>query len=168
MSDRRPPIRARIRPLSGGDAAACDAVIASLPYHFGDEGGIAECARAVREQEGIVATIDDDVVGFLTFARPFSESAEITWMAVHEGHRRRGIGRDLMDDALATLRARGAHFVFVLTLGPSVPEDVADGYEGTRRFYRAMGFVPIREFGLRSWRDEAALLLVRQIEPRSP
>ena len=51
--------------------------------------------------------------------------------------------------------------MFLLTLGPSVPDDVADGYQGTRRFYEAVGFTPLRELGLRDWEDEAALLLVR-------
>jgi GNAT superfamily N-acetyltransferase len=156
-------VSATIRRLAAGDAPGCDAVIASLPYHFGNQQGVRDCADAVRTQEGTVATIDDAVVGFLTFVQHWPESAEITWMAVQDGHRRRGIGRQLIEHAFATLRTRGARFVFVLTLGPSVPEDVADGYEGTRRFYQAVGFTPLREFGLRSWQDEAALLLACHI-----
>jgi GNAT superfamily N-acetyltransferase len=150
-----------IEALSIDDAPACDAVVASLPYHFGNEAGRRDCAHAVRTHEGLVARIDDAVVGFLTFVGHFPLSAEITWMAVHDAHRRRGIGRDLIEHTMRTMRLRGARFVFVLTLGPSVPDDVADGYEGTRRFYQAVGFTPLREFGLRSWDDEAALLLVR-------
>jgi hypothetical protein len=53
--------------------------------------------------------------------------------------------------------------LFVLTLGPSVPEDVEDGYEGTREFYRRCGFVGLREFGLRDWNDAYALVLARAL-----
>jgi predicted N-acetyltransferase YhbS len=157
-----PPI---LRGLTVDDAAACDAIVASLPYHFGNERGIAACARAVRSQEGFVAEIDEQVVGFLTFEDRSAESAEITWMAVRADHRRRGIGRSLIEHASANLAARGVRFVSVLTLAPSVPDDVPDGYEGTRRFYRAVGFTPLRELDLRSWDDETALLLVRALAP---
>jgi ribosomal protein S18 acetylase RimI-like enzyme len=150
-----------LRRLTTADAPACDAIIASLPYHFGQERGVEECAKAVRQQAGFVATIDGDVVGFLTFTNHWPESAEITWMAVSAEHRRRGIGRALIEYAVARLASQGTKFAFLLTLGPSVPDDVEDGYQGTRRFYEAVGFTPLREFGLRDWEDEAALLLVR-------
>jgi len=154
-----------LRGLTVEDAAACDAIVAGLPYHFGYERGVAACAEAVRSQEGFVAAIDERVVGFLTFEAHSAESVEITWMAVHAEHRRRGIGRSMIEHASANLAARGVRFVSVLTLGPSVPEDVPDGYDGTRRFYRAVGFTPLRELDLRSWDDESALLLVRALGP---
>jgi ribosomal protein S18 acetylase RimI-like enzyme len=153
-----------IRSLTPDDADGCDAVVASLPYHFGNERGIEACATAVRREEGAIATIDGEVAGFLTFVHHVPESAEITWMAVHADHRREGIGRSLIEHTTSTLSARGTRFVYVLTLGPSVPEDVEDGYEGTRMFYRAVGFIPLGELDLRSWDDERALLLVRSLE----
>ena len=153
--------RTELRRLTAADAPACDAIIASLPYHFGQERGVEECAKAVRQQAGYVATINGDVVGFLTFTNHWPESAEITWMAVSAEHRRRGIGRALIEYAVAGFAREGSKYAFLLTLGPSVPDDVEDGYQGTRRFYEAVGFTPLREFGLRDWEDEAALLLVR-------
>ena len=42
-----------IRPLTSDDAPRCDAVIASLPYFFGDPDGRAMCAEAVRSQPGV-------------------------------------------------------------------------------------------------------------------
>ena len=158
------PNRTELRRLTHSDAPACDAIIASLPYHFGNERGVEECARAVRQQAGFVATINGQVVGFLTLKNHWAESAEITWMAVSAGHRRLGIGRALIEYALAGLASQGTKYVFLLTLGPSVRDDVEDGYQGTRRFYEAVGFAPLREFGLRDWEDEAALLLVRTVE----
>jgi hypothetical protein len=72
-----------IRPLEAGDALACDAVIASLPYHFGNADGRRECAEAVRTGAGLAAVEGDRVIGFLTFVHHFPETSEITWMAVH-------------------------------------------------------------------------------------
>ena len=79
------------------DAVACDAIIASLPAWFGLEEGIVECAAAVRSQPGLVAELDGSVVGFLTLARPYPTTPEISWLAVHARDRRRGIGRALIE-----------------------------------------------------------------------
>jgi GNAT superfamily N-acetyltransferase len=157
------PEELMIRPLAPEDAAGCDAVFACLPQFFGDPTGIADCARAVRSQPGIVAHVAGNVAGFLTLQYHFPESAELTWMAVHADHRRVGIGGAMMKDAVALAGARGARMLCVLTLGPSVAEAPGDNYEGTRRFYRTQGFVPLRELGLREWSDSHALILARPI-----
>jgi hypothetical protein len=73
---------AAIRPLTTADAPACDDVIRSLPYHFGDPDGRRECAEAVQTSPGLVATRDDRVVGFLTITHHFPATSEIGWMAV--------------------------------------------------------------------------------------
>jgi ribosomal protein S18 acetylase RimI-like enzyme len=152
-----------IRPLASADAEACDAVIATLPYHFGDPSGRAECARAVREQEGLVALDEGAVAGFLTLARHDPRSAEITWMAVHAGFRRQGLGRALVEEAARRLAHDGVQLVSVMTLGPSAVERRAsDNYADTRAFYDALGFLPVRELRLQGWRSPA-LMLVRPL-----
>src|SRR5215211_6223716 len=67
-----------IRPLEVADARACDEVIRSLPYHFGDPDGRRECAEAVRASDGLVAVRDGQVIGFLTVAHHFEAVSEIT------------------------------------------------------------------------------------------
>ena len=150
-----------IRPLTPDDAPACDAIILSLPYFFGDPQGREDCARAVREQSGFLAELDGSAVGFITLLPHFKGSSEITWMAVHADHRRSGVGRMLIDAAVRARAAAGDRMMCVLTLGPSVPEEPGDNYEGTRAFYQCMGFVPLRELGLREWNDSHALMLAR-------
>jgi GNAT superfamily N-acetyltransferase len=152
-----------IRPLTIDDAPACGAIIASLPYFFGDPDGVRDCAAAVRSQPGYVATIGAEVAAFLTIERHDPESAEITWMGAHADHRRHGLGRQLIDRAASDLASDGARMLCVLTLGPSVPEDTADNYAGTRAFYQSCGFVPLRELELRSWNDGYALMLARAL-----
>ena len=53
----------------------------------------------------------------------------------------------------------GARLLCVLTLAESEPEErETDNYADTRAFYRAMGFVPLRELALASWTDRAVIL----------
>ena len=111
-----------LRPLSPKDAEGCDAVILSLPYHFGIEAGREACARAVRTSDGWVAEADGRVVGFLTVRPSYEQALEITWMAVHADHRRRGIGRALID-ALADPPPAGVRYLVVTTLSEASPED---------------------------------------------
>jgi ribosomal protein S18 acetylase RimI-like enzyme len=152
-----------IRALASPDAEACDAVVASLPYHFGDTMGRAECARAVREQEGLVAIDDGVVAGFLTVVRHDPRSAEISWMAVRADSRRRGHGRALVEEAARRLARDGVQLLCVLTLGPSAVEGrESDNYADTRAFYDALGFVPLRELRLDGW-NSPALMLVRRL-----
>ena len=133
-----------IRPLAPEtDAVACDAIIASLPAWFGLEEGIVECAAAVRSEPGLVAELDGSVVGFLTLARPYPTTPEISWLAVHARDRRRGIGRALIDAVIDRCRADGDRILLVKTL--SDREDPGPEYAETRAFYLAMGFVPVVE-----------------------
>lgn len=59
------------------------------------------------------------------------ERAEITDLGVREEARRRGIGRALVDEALAWIRARGVERVEVR---------VASGNREGQAFWRALGF----------------------------
>ncbi|MDQ4069485.1 MAG: GNAT family N-acetyltransferase, partial [Actinomycetota bacterium] len=98
------------------DGPACDAVIATLPYFFGQAAGIAECATAVRSEPGLVAVHGSGTVGgFMTYRFQRPGSAEITWMAVRQDLRRRGIGRRLVAALDDQLSRRGVRVMFVIT-----------------------------------------------------
>jgi GNAT superfamily N-acetyltransferase len=149
----------QIRDLKPDDAEACDAVILTLPTFFGHEGGRQDCTNAVRTERGWVAEDDGQIVGFLTVAPSMDETLEITWMAVRNDRRRGGIGRQL----IAAVIAETEQTILVLTAGPSSPEpdaDPNDNYDGTRRFYKRMGFVSVKEITPAGW-DQPALFLVR-------
>ena len=150
-----------IRQLAVTDADACDAVVVTLPYHFGNEEGQRECAAAVRSQRGLVAKDDGEVVGFVTLEPRFDECVEVTWMAVRADRRRTGVGRALLDRVATDARAGGRQFLLVLTVSPSDGADeIPDGYQATRAFYEANGFVLARDFP-GYWKSDTPVLMVR-------
>jgi GNAT superfamily N-acetyltransferase len=135
-----------IRPLDPNDSTACDAIVAALPDWFGLEEGIRECAEAVRPQPGLVAELDGEVSGFLTIARPYPQTPEISWLAVHARERRRGIGRELIAALSEQLRTGGDRLVLVKAVSDRT--DPGPEYAETRAFYLATGFVPVAELDL--------------------
>ncbi len=153
-----------VRALRRQDGPACDAIIASLPYHFGIASGREECAEAVRRDDGLAAVSGDDVVGFLTWRSWYRASREITWMAVHADRRGVGIGTALVD-RLAAVSAGHARYLVVTTLSQATPEPgVNDGYARTRGFYERNGFEPVWDPA--GWWNEAnqAVLMVRRLD----
>ena len=79
--------------------------------------------------------------------RHLDTSAEITWLAVHADHRGSGLGTRLVDHLAAEMTAEGRRLLVVLTVSASDgPDEVEDGYDATRAFYRSAGFVEARDF----------------------
>jgi GNAT superfamily N-acetyltransferase len=157
------PERVTIRPLEAADAQACDAIVASLPYHFGDEHGRALCAAAVRTQTGLVATAGGSTVGFVTWRPWYAAAAEITWMAVHANERRHGIGGALVAALVGEL-GPAVRYLVVTTLSEATPEPpVEDNYAGTRRFWQRCGFEPVWDPA--GWWNDAnqAVLMIRPL-----
>jgi GNAT superfamily N-acetyltransferase len=152
-----------LRPEAHADT--CDAIVASLPYHFGNAEGRRECARAVRGEPGLVAVDGADVLGFLTFARRFDDVAEIRWMAVRNDRRGHGIGTALVERFAEEMAAEHRTLLTVLTVSPTDEGDEPDappggGYAATRAFYRARGFTLVRDLpGL--WPGDLAVLMAR-------
>jgi len=151
-----------IRPLRPGDAQACDAIVASLPYHFGDEHGREMCAAAVREQAGLIAARGGPPVGFVTWRPWYAAAIEITWMAVQASERRNGVGRALVEE-LVREAAPAVRYVVVTTLSEATPEPgVEDGYAGTRRFWQRCGFEPVWD-PAGWWNDENQAVVMIQM-----
>ena len=134
----------RIERLAPADAADCEAVLRSLPEWFGLEEGIAGYRRDVEAMETHgIRDLGGALAGFLTLRSHFAQSAEIRVMAVRREHRRRGVGRALVEHAEGLLRERGVEYLQVKTLSPTRPDA---RYEETRAFYRSMGFRELEEF----------------------
>lgn len=118
-------------------------------------GGLVE-ARTPSDGERALRT--RDALGIALLRERFHESAEVHLLAVRRAYHRTGIGRALLAEVEADLRARGVRLLSVKTLGPSRPDPQA--FDRTRAFYRACGFLPVEEFP-DLWPDDPCLLMVK-------
>jgi len=135
------------------------AVLRDLPDWF----GIEEATRAYIEDAAALPTfaVEPDL-GFLCLKQHTPRAAELYVMGVRQEQHRRGIGRALVAAAERWCRARGVRYLQVKTLGPSRPDP---GYDATRMFYEAVGFVAIEELhGLWS-HDNPTLILLKEVGP---
>jgi GNAT superfamily N-acetyltransferase len=135
------------------------ALLARLPDWFGIPEANANYVEEARTLPTIAALLNDDVVGVCLVTRHFPESAEIELLAVRRDLHRHGVGRRLLARAEDDLRRDGVRVLQVKTLGPS---DDYEPYTRTRRFYEALGFLPLEEhFNL--WPDDACLVMVKPL-----
>lgn len=128
---------ANVRTLVSEDISRCMAINRSLPDWFGLEEGLEEAEEYLRDHEGLVAEIDGEIVGYLTYAQLFPESTEISWMAVVKAQHRSGVGRSLITALEEELS--DASLLSVKTLADSHP---SPEYAITRSFYVSVGFRP--------------------------
>ncbi len=126
-----------------GVESDCDRILRSLPEWFGIESAIVHYVGCIEKMPSFVARTGSQIIGFLTIARHFAESAEIYVMGIAPEHHRRGVGQQLISAAEDWLRAEGVMVLQVKTVSAS-RENAA--YEKTRAFYSGVGFIPIEEF----------------------
>lgn len=110
-----------------------------------DEGRLVDRLRRTDGYIGLVATLEDTLVGHIAFspmtlspARPDLNIVGLAPMAVLSDHQRKGVGSALVRDGLAACRRAGADAVFVL---------------GHPSYYPRFGFTPAADFGLASEYD---------------
>ena len=133
----------------------CESILRELPDWFGIEEATAAYIRDVAE----LPTFAAGDAGFLSLKLHNARAAEVYVMGVRPGNHRRGLGTALLAAAEGYLRERDVEYLQVKTLGPSRPDD---GYERTRLFYEARGFVPLEEL-LDLWDANPCLLLVKAL-----
>lgn len=129
-----------------------------LPAWFGIESSTAEYIETANRLPALIARAEDgSPVGVLLYERHFPESAEIHLMAVDPAWRRRGAGRAMVSEVERIVGADGVQLLTVKTLGPTHPDE---GYQATRRFYEACGFLRVEEM-LDLWPGNPCLLMVK-------
>lgn len=146
------------------DPGTVERLLRLLPTWFGIESSNAGYVEAARTLPTYLAWPDDQPghgqpVGVLLTARHFPQSAEIHLLAVDPALHRRGVGRALVTRLEVDLAADGVKFLQVKTLGPSHPDA---GYQLTRKFYLAMGFVPLEELP-DLWPGNPCLVMVKAL-----
>jgi coenzyme F420-0:L-glutamate ligase/coenzyme F420-1:gamma-L-glutamate ligase len=137
-----------------------EAVLRDLPEWF----GIEESTRRYIDDAATLPTlVVEPDAGFLCLKQHTPRAAEIYVMGVRREQHRKGIGRALVAAAESWCRVRGIPYLHVKTLGPSRPDP--GGYDATRAFYEAVGFVALEELhGL--WdENNPTLVLVKDVRP---
>jgi ribosomal protein S18 acetylase RimI-like enzyme len=129
----------QIRAARADDVDACVGVLAALPDYF-TSSTHDDVRRQLPAELGWVAEDEGHVVGFLLAPRRFQHAAEITFAAVIPHRRNQGIGRALVESALAALASNGVVMVEVKTLDASANYEP---YVATRAFWKRCGFVQI-------------------------
>ena len=139
--------------------AICREVIESLPEWFGIPASN-EAFVAASDMLPMLAcfTRSGDVVGFVSLKLQTTAAAEIYVMGVKRAWHRQGVGRTLIDGAAQLAMSLGARFLTVKTLAASRPDA---NYAATRRFYEALGFLPIEEFPTLWNADNPCLLMLK-------
>ena len=148
-----------IRPIGPSEHRACERVLRSLPRWFGIESALVQYVEDCQSLPTWVGSCDETICGFATIRRHFAGAAEIHCIAVQPDLHRCGVGRALVGRIEQELRADHVQFLQVKTLGPS--RSNAE-YDRTRRFYEAIGFVPLEEFP-KLWPGNPALQMVKRI-----
>lgn len=139
----------------GQRSRLCESILRELPDWFGIEEATAAYIRDVADLPTFA--VEDD--GILAVKLHTPTAAELYVMGVRPERHRSGLGTALLAAAEDYLRARGVEYLQVKTLGPSRPDE---GYERTRRFYEARGFVALEEIhGL--WDGNPCLLMVKRL-----
>ena len=151
------------------DPATVGRLLGLLPHWFGIEEsniGYVESARTLPTYLAwpvSEAGRAPEPAGVLLMNRHFAESGEVHLLAVDPRSHRSGAGRALVDAVAADLTADGCTLLQVKTRGPSAPDA---GYELTRKFYAALGFLPLEETTVFWGPENPCLILVKPL-PRT-
>ncbi len=149
-----------IAPFVDADRDGCAAVLARLPHWFGFPAVNAGYIAGLGRMPAWVARRGEAIAGFIAAERRTEAAAEIVALAVAPELHRAGVGSALLDAAERALRGQGYRFVYLLTLGPSDPDE---GYARTCAFYAARGFAPLLETAAFWGEAQPALLLVKPL-----
>lgn len=110
---------------------------------FGLEASIQEYLGGIQLAETFFAWHDEKVIGFIALKTHFGTTAELYVLGVLPDYHHQGLGSLLMQSVENYLKSESISMMTVKTLGPSI-NDL--GYHNTRKFYLALGFIPLEEF----------------------
>lgn len=138
-------------------ANVCRGLLKKLPDWFGIESAIENYAGDT-ERYATYGAYDPEnqLVGFVTLRPNNQYTNEVYVMAVDPIFHGRGVGRLLVQCAIARSRKENFELLEVKTLGASKPDPF---YDRTRAFYLRMGFRPVEEL-LGVWDQNPCLVMV--------
>jgi [ribosomal protein S18]-alanine N-acetyltransferase len=139
------------RPTDAGRLAAIDAEVSFNPWSEGQFAVVCNRTSGYRET-ALVVDEDDGLHGFVVLSQVFDEGA-IHNIAVPRAQQRRGLGRLLLERALAQLEADGARLCVL---------EVRRSNKAARRLYEDNGFgldgIRKNYYPTRDGREDALLM----------
>lgn len=149
----------RLRPTDSTDLPA---LVALERAAFSDPWTAEQLAEAIADEVAVALVLEEgpgEVIGSV-LARVIADEAEVLTIAVAPSHRRRGLGRQLLDAAVAAATARGATTVWL---------EVRASNRAARAMYASAGFVAagVRRGYYRRPPEDAIVLCHRVPPPAS-
>jgi ribosomal protein S18 acetylase RimI-like enzyme len=141
-------------------ADICREVLDDLPEWFGIPDTKAAYIAASSDMPMFVCYRAEQPVGFLSLKAHTPFAAEIYVLGVKRRLHRQGAGRALIEAAAQFAGKQGIRFLTVKTLAPAHPDP---HYAATRKFYEAVGFLPIEVFPTHWGSANPCLQMLRQI-----
>ena len=155
-------MNARVEGPVKGQGRVCDRILRTLPDWFGDPVAVRGYADDAETGQSFVARAGETTVGILTFKFHSKRAAEIVVIGVVPECHRRGIGRALVSAFESHMHHRGVEYVQVKTLDEAAQ---SNAYRRTRRFYDAMGFVPLEVWPNTWGAGNPCLQMVKHLGP---
>ncbi len=153
-------MKVRTRNFAERDRASCKRVLDGLSDWFGNKSSNEGFISILGTIPTAVAVAGGKITGFAALEQHNSDSIELHVLAVEKSYHNSGIGTELLNWCESRCRSLGVTWFHVKTRGPSTPDP---GYERTRKFYEARGFVSLFE-SLTHWGPEdAALIMVKRL-----
>jgi len=141
-------------------AEVCESILRALPQWFGKETALIQYLKEIERLPTLLAVVDNECVGFLTFKQHNEYAAELYIMGVRPEYHRQGIGGALVNRIESILRQQSIEYWQVKTLASSHPDTF---YAGTRAFYLNMGFRPLEVFTQLWGEDNLCMLMVKRL-----
>lgn len=143
-----------------GKAEVCESILRVLPQWFGKQTALIQYLKDIEMLPSLLAVVDNECVGFITFKLHNEYAAELYIMGVRPEYHRQGIGRALVRRVESILRQQSIEYWQVKTLASSHPDKF---YARTRAFYFSMGFRPLEVFTQLWGEANPCMLMVKRL-----
>lgn len=117
-------------------------ILETLTEWFGIEESREEYIADTINQKFYVADENNKSIGFLTIKETSKDTIELAVIGVLKEYHRRGIGRQLFEEAIRDAKNKGYSFIQVKTVKKGCYEE----YDKTNEFYISLGFKELEVF----------------------
>ena len=152
-----------IRPFKAADEQAVAEIIKLLPHIF-NEFGRAAILEDCNRHHGVVAIVENKVVGFLIYLETYTE-IEILWIAVDSKHQGCGIGR-LLVQSVERKSCNQKIMLLKTGLPGKLPKEgnlKPSAFEGAIAFWQKMGYNIVTAVNSYWNKDNGAVIMAKYL-----